>query len=587
MRPRYLAVASSSLTQAESAQRRHILAFGRRHGLSVVFESKGLLVVAGKGDVVPWPDGQGLVLGTLFPRTPGAPRVRDAQVLTGLAFRADRATQLVHDYWGAYVVMLTGGPGTLEIVRAPFGELPCYYAQNEDGLAFSSDIELLGAGMVPAPKIDWQAVGRFLVASELRQPATCLEGVSEVLGGSRLTLADGRAEVSVVWSPWDHVELDAGSDTMACAAARVRATASDCVGRWGGCFDLVLLGVSGGLDSSIVAACLDEHHQRYSCLTLFTEDPIGDERGYARLLAAALGRPLVERFRTLAGVDLARSNAAHLPRPVGRSFAQESERLSLEAARASGADAIFRGGGGDNVFCYLQSVSPIADRLLTVGPGRAALATALDMCRITDCTLWTASWRAARRAWFRRPNYPWSCDMNFLSTDLVGLATDSFDHLWLDAPAGTLPGKAAHIALLLAMQNHMEGLAPAHDLPLLSPLMSQPLVECCLRIPSWLWCEGGNNRMVARTAFAADLPPAIIARRSKGTPDAFVADLFEARREQILLLLGDGLLAAHGLLDLRALLPAIADTRPISSHDFSRIMQLVDVEAWARARSAV
>ena len=34
------------------------------------------------------------------------------------------------------------------------------------------------------------------------------------------------------------------------------------------------------------------------------------------------------------------------------------------------------GGGGDNVFCALQSAAPVADRLLTDGPGRGFFSTA-------------------------------------------------------------------------------------------------------------------------------------------------------------------------------------------------------------------
>jgi len=42
--------------------------------------------------------------------------------------------------------------------------------------------------------------------------------------------------------------------TEAEAADAVRRLALDCIGTWARCFNLVLLGVSGGLDSSIVAA---------------------------------------------------------------------------------------------------------------------------------------------------------------------------------------------------------------------------------------------------------------------------------------------------------------------------------------------
>ncbi|MGK4422636.1 asparagine synthase-related protein, partial [Klebsiella pneumoniae] len=71
-------------------------------------------------------------------------------------------------------------------------------------------------------------------------------------------------------------------------------------------------------------------------------------------------------------------------------------------------------------------------------------------------------------------------------------------------------------------QSYVEGHDPQDLLPTVSPLLSQPLVETCLGVPSWLWFEGGRNRVVARRAFAGDLPADVIWRRSKGTPDSFV-----------------------------------------------------------------
>jgi len=47
------------------------------------------------------------------------------------------------------------------------------------------------------------------------------------------------------------------------------------------------------------------------------------------------------------------------------------------------------------------------------------------------------------------------------------------------------------------------------------------------------WRAGGRDRAVARAAFAADLPPAIIGRRSKGGPDGFSAIVLREHRTAI------------------------------------------------------
>jgi asparagine synthase (glutamine-hydrolysing) len=120
-------------------------------------------------------------------------------------------------------------------------------------------------------------------------------------------------------------------------------------------------------------------------------------------------------------------------------------------------------------------------------------------------------------------------------------------------------------------------------MPLVAPLLAQPLVELCLRIPSWLWFDQGLSRAIARTAFAVDLPAAIVRRRSKGSPDAFVAQLFERHASRIRDDLIDGEMAAMGLLDRAALIRALDGDAPMHEGELQRIMTLYDAELWCQA----
>ncbi len=135
----------------------------------------------------------------------------------------------------------------------------------------------------------------------------------------------------------------------------------------------------------------------------------------------------------------------------------------------------------------------------------------------------------------------------------------------------------------MGIQNHLEGYRRELSFPKISPLMSQPVVELCLQIPSWMWCAGGRNRAVARHAFATDLPPTIIERRSKGTPGSFIVEIFEANRTKLRDMLCGGVLAAQELLDIDCLQRILNDPRPARGGDYSRIMAIADTEAWARS----
>src|SRR3546814_984119 len=77
----------------------------------------------------------------------------------------------------------------------------------------------------------------------------------------------------------------------------------------------------------------------------------------------------------------------------------------------------------------------------------------------------------------------------------------------------TLPGKAAHVAMLARAQKSIELYPRADAPPQIVPLLSQPVVELCLSIPTWQWVHGGRDRAVARAAFAGILPDLLVERK--------------------------------------------------------------------------
>jgi asparagine synthase (glutamine-hydrolysing) len=341
----------------------------------------------------------------------------------------------------------------------------------------------------------------------------------------------------------------------------------------------LLLSCSGGLDSSIVAAALAQSGAETIGLTMYGEDPSGDERPYARVLCEHLGVPLVERAYALAAIDIDEPLGRHLPRPTDRSHALAYERAHLETARSVGARAFVTGNGGDSVFGYSQSAAAAADRYLHQGlvPGLAG--TLRDICIQTGCSMSEAALSALRLA-RRAPVYRCRPDVMFLDPDLAASLGDSMvDHPWLDAPAGALPGKAAHIASILRVQQCLEP-ARGRELPVINPLMSQPVIETCLAVPSWLWRTGGRDRALARSAFRNRLPAAVLGRRIKGGPDGFAAQVLEHFRAPIRERLLDGQLARERIIDRDAIERELADPRPSDGQRRARILEFVAAEAW-------
>src|SRR3569833_951549 len=60
------------------------------------------------------------------------------------------------------------------------------------------------------------------------------------------------------------------------------------------------------------------------------------------------------------------------------------------------------------------------------------------------------------------------------------------------------------------------------------PLLSQPLVELCLRVPTHVLIKGGRDRALARRAFEGHLPSEIVRRAAKGRADQHVRNILDA-----------------------------------------------------------
>jgi asparagine synthase (glutamine-hydrolysing) len=552
---------------------------GQRLGFRIVFASDAVAILANSHECTTLHAGSGVVIGPLFRRFGRAQRIEHLDEADTAAILQSEGKVLIERYWGAYLAILAFD-GRFDLIRDPSGALPCYSWSCGDDLVYASDPDVLVDAGLMRPTVDWDFIPRYFHSSGFPTAQTGLEGLTEFPRGSAAIHTHEGAHHRVMWDPWAHVGrcadrgIDENADTLGQAVlSAVAASAS--------VYRHILIGVSGGLDSSIVTAGLAAAKARFSCMTLATDDPEGDERAYARMLCERFAVRLDERPHAIEDIDLGVSSVAHLPRPVGRLQALAYDAAVRSVALEQGADAFFSGNGGDNVFAFNYSAAPIVDRLLAEGLSMGAFSTIGDVCALTGANLREAL-AFAYRVWTRRTRgYRWNRDPDFLHRDIVASLQDKdLFHPWLDAPAGALPGQMSHLALLLRTQQQLEGYDRTSGLPVVNPLMSQPVIECCLGIPSWQWISGGKNRSVARFAFEGRLPELILSRQSKGGPDAFCHAIIEIRRGEIQDRLLNGHLAKRGIIDRTALEGVLFDRTPDLGGAHVRIMAFLDTEAW-------
>lgn len=519
----------------------------------------------------------GCVIGHLFERGETSGRVAALDDAAVARIIASDGRSLLSDYWGGYVAILARRDGKVSIFRDPSGLLPCYFRTAGSGILMSSDAGELGR----RGGVDFLEVARFLANAGAPSRKTCLEGVEVLIAGECLTVSAASRRLETWWSPWDWTDAPA-KRRLAAAAQQLRGAALDCIESWASCFPSILIGVSGGLDSSIVASAAVRQASALHCLTMIESDAMGDERRYASILTSALGVTLIERHYDLADVDIGRAVAPHHPWPHAPFYMQAIAAVHADLLREQPFDVIFSGNGGDNIFCSLRSASPVVDRFMAEGARPGLFETVRDLSDLTGASGATI----LRHAWSRyadRDRQPQlHRDLSGLSSAAVALIdAPEATHPWMEAPGDRLPGKAAHVRLLARAQRSVE-LYPRRGHPQhVAPLLSQPIVETCLAIPTWQWVEGGRDRAIARAAFRSIVPDALLRRTSKGGPSGFMHRIYRANAEKAEALLRDGLLAKAGWLDLSILDGASRPTAE-GSEKAQRILTLCAAENWVR-----
>ena len=431
----------------------------------------------------------GCLVGLLFRRQIPAVRITNLENAERKRIIETDGRALLSDYWGAYIAVLSRPDGSVTVLRDPSGMMTCYMRRNADHVTLASELTTLA---VPGrTAIDYGPLARMFAGIDLLGRCTGIVGVEELLPGERLVVSAAGPHVEQGWSPWDYVQSGKGF-SFDNAAQALRETLKDSIGAWSTCFDHILVGASGGLDSSIVAAALGPRSPAMRCLTMVEPGTTGDERRYAEALVTKLGTRLDAPLYDLSAVDVCRPVLPHLPLPFAAHY---FHAVSAEHSRINAAwpvDAYFSGNGGDNVFCSLRSAAPLADVVLTRGVGPSAFRTALDLADLTGAGLAEVIRKGWDRINRRKAGHRIQYDLTGLGPVGRAAALSGGDqHPWLCAPRRTLPGKAAHIALLARAQKSIELYPRSTAAPQITPLLSQPIVELCLSIPTWQWVRGG------------------------------------------------------------------------------------------------
>ena len=538
---------------------------------------------------------RGVVLGTIFNRD-----TETVQTANAVRFDETETTQLLRTggerffshYWGRYVAILRDpATGEISVLRDPLGQMPCLLTQSKGVRVVFSDLEdCLKLGGLSF-SVNWSYVERLLTVSTFMSEQTGLNEVSEIQLGERVRLLGNSIQRSILYRPFEIARTDPILDVGA-AVGQLRSTVRACVHAWASRYSGLIHNLSGGLDSSIVLSCLKSAPTAppITCLNYYGAGPFEDERPYARLTAQHFGAELVEYQLDPADVKLDRvTSVKRSARPWFYMYELEHGEYETRLAQERGANGLFSGAGGDGIFFQTHADLAVADYLFDHGLGSGLIQAAMDAARVAGKSIWPLLFKALRARLIPtrwnpvRDTHRPQC--NIVSEAVVRAAAreQGFNHPWFsrEATRGVSPGLLWHVASVSAPPAFHGFLAETPERTL--PLVSQPLVELCLRMPTYMLIRSGRDRALARRAFAADLPPQTTSRIAKGRIDQHVRNVLDANLPFVREFLLDGQLVSRGLLDRKLLEEYLTRERSPADFQYGIIFQEhICVEAWLR-----
>lgn len=532
-------------------------------------------------------DGQlgGAIFGTLFPRN-GYLRLTEVRHAAATTLLDRGGRNLYNDYWGSYIAFFRIG-NDLAVYTDPVSSIPCFYSVEGGVTCIYSNLELCPFLDRSRFSLDLHFISTLMAYDKIQNGETGLNEVKELCGGQCLMARTPDTPPEALWDPRDFARdvLEPDPDSAACL---LRETAQQVVSAWAISVREPAVDLSGGLDSSIVLSCLAKSDAPLPHLAVHhvVESADPPEVNFARAAAAFLGADLAEiRFSPSRRLQDTTSHPASA-RPY-RQFLSRDFNAQLSEATGGMERTYLTGQGGDHLFHAAGTPFGFSDYLRRHGTGPDMLSELANSARLSNLSVWRVLRDALPELIGRPHTSSLLCAIAARRTPLNAAALDQFDPVyafpdWARVPKGLPPGKFDQVSGILHMIQVQERLFQGDAREVVHPLMSQPLIELCLRLPVYLLSLDGVSRGLARKAFEGRLPDKVRLRMTKGEATRYFVDQLRVNRSLLLENLVDGELVAHGIVGRRDVETFLREDQFLTHPAGRMILVYYAIEAWLR-----
>jgi asparagine synthase (glutamine-hydrolysing) len=477
-----------------------------------------------------------------------------------------------------------------------------YWARDGGTAVVASEIAELLASLTREPAPDPVTLAHWLMITGPKTGTTLFAGVRSIAAGHCLKLAPGDCRTERYWTPTYRDPLRA---PRAEQAAQLRDRLDQAVRRRRAATEGTGVLLSGGLDSSTVAALAAQHGDLSAYSAVFPDHPGMDESALIDRTAGALGIPskriVVRDGSTLRGA-LEYTRHWQVPPTSPNLFFWNP---LLAQAAADGIEIMLDGEGGDELFAFSPYL--VADRLRA---GR--LFSALELTR-----RWPGETRPPARDLVRLrlrlagamalmppATHRWSRRLRGLEHYVPAWLPSAVGRQWLDSETSSFAWKRlggprwwAYIVELVTRgagpsavyeqsrrRSRLAGVLASH------PLVDVDVIELVLRLDPELSFDPRFTRTMLREAIDGLVPDEVRLRRGKSNFDALFHQLLAGPElAAVRTLLDPSQARLRGYVDVSSLHRELFRGDPRSHPEglmrwAIRVWRLATAEIWLRLR---
>ena len=425
---------------------------------------------------------------------------------------------------------------TLFLARDRIGKKPLHYGLYDGGIVFGSEIKALLKHPKIVREIDLGSLNKYLSYEYVPAPGTIFKSIQKVRPGCFLLYKNGEVKTEKYWDiplsdhPIGYKTEDEYVEELREIlekSVRSRLLADVPVGVF----------LSGGLDSSLVAAMAKRNNQDIECFSVGFDDSSFDERKYAARVAQSLH--LKQNLRIFSMSEML-ANLEDLPRLLDEPLADASilPTYLLSKMTSEKLKVALSGDGGDELFAGYPTYQ--AHKLVTYFDSLpdslkdAARSLALSL-PVSDTNI---SFDFKIKQFLRGAGV--SSEIRFfrwmggfidgekkelLSDDLKAALRhhnsyeDIFSYISESGLSKDLE-RILYLSMKLYLQDDIlvkvDRAAMANGLEVRCPLLDQEFVEFACRLPTKYKLKGLKTKYLLKKAARGILPNEIIDRRKKG-----------------------------------------------------------------------